>query len=43
MSGNISEFENSIKLFSNRLGKELHYETFSEFDDAMNSEETIHI
>ncbi len=41
MSGNISEFEKSIKLFSDRLGKELQYETFSEFDDAMNSEEKI--
>jgi len=40
-SGNISEFENSIKQFADRLGKELHYETFSEFDDAMNSEDTI--
>lgn len=43
MSADITKFENSIKLFSDRLGKDLHYETFAEFDDAMNSEETIFI
>ncbi len=43
MNGDIAKFEDSIKLFSDRLGKELHYETFFEFDDAMNSDETIFI
>lgn len=41
MSGDITKFENSIKLFSDRLGKELHYKSFSEFDEAMNFNESI--
>jgi len=43
MKGDITNFEKAIKLFSERLGNELHYETFSEFDEAMDSDETIFI
>ncbi|OQY39446.1 MAG: hypothetical protein B6229_03750 [Spirochaetaceae bacterium 4572_7] len=42
-NGDITLFEKTIITFSDRLGKELHYKTFSEFDDAMKSDESIKI
>ena len=41
LSGDRTRFERSIQSFANRLGRALRYKTFSEFDDAMNSDRTI--
>ena len=41
LSGDRTRFERSIQSFADRLGKALRYKTFSEFDDAMNSDRTI--
>ena len=41
LSGDRTRFERAIQSFADRIGKALRYKTFSEFDDAMNSDRTI--